>query len=142
LINLNISLLVQIINFVILLLILNAILYKPIMAKLREREARIQGDRDKTRALEEQVEEQENRHQEELAKARQTAAQEKNVLMQEAKKKETGLLEKAREEAGQILDDMKESIRKEAEAARTTLKAEMTPLAQSIAEKILGRSVS
>ena len=88
------------------------------------------------------MEEQENRHQDELAKARQTAAQEKNVLLQEAKKKEAGLLEKARGEAGQILDDMKESIRKEAEAARTTLKAEMTPLAQSIAEKILGRSVS
>jgi len=142
LININITLLIQIVNFVVLLLILNAILYKPIMAKLSEREARIQGDRDKTRALEEQVEEQETRHQEELGKARQTAAQEKNALLQEAKKKEAGLLEKAREEAGRILEDMKESIRKEADEARTTLKAEMTPLAQSIAEKILGRPVS
>jgi F-type H+-transporting ATPase subunit b len=140
-ISLNATLVVQLINFVVLLVILNAILYKPILAKLREREARIKADRDKAEELNRQVEEQEDRHQQELAKARQTAAQEKTALMDEAKKKESEILATARGESAKILDTMKASIESEAEEVRKTLRAEMTPLAQSIAVKILGRAV-
>lgn len=140
-IQLNFTLLVQLVNFLVLLIILNAILYKPILAIIAEREARIQGDRGKAEELGQKVQDQENRHQQELAKARQTAAQEKASLVAEAKKKEAEVLSKARNEAGSIVEDMKSSIQKEAAEVRSTLKAEMTPLAQSIAEKIMGRSM-
>jgi F-type H+-transporting ATPase subunit b len=140
-INVNATLLIQVINFVVLMLILNAILYKPIMAKMREREARIKGDLDGAKNLEQKVLDQEALHQEELTKARQTASGEKADLMAEAKKQEAGILDKARGEASVIVEEMKATIQKEAEGARATLKEEMTPLAQSVAEKILGRSL-
>lgn len=141
-IQINITLFIQIINFLILLFILNAILYKPVMAKIREREARIRADRQKASELESQVQQQQERHQQELAAARQQGAQEKNLLIAEAKKKEAAILEKARQEAGRIVDDMKASIRAESDEARKTLATEMTPLAQSIFQKILGRPVA
>ena len=141
-IQINITLIVQIINFLVLLLVLNALLYKPVMAKIREREARIRNDREKAAELDGQVQEQEKRHQQELAIVRQTGAQEKNALTVEAKKKEAEILDKARAEAARIVEDMKASIRVEAEEVRKALTAEMTPLAQSISEKILGRPVS
>jgi F-type H+-transporting ATPase subunit b len=141
-IQINVTLIVQIINFLVLLLVLNALLYKPVMAKIREREARIRNDRDKAAELDGQVQEQEKRHQQELAIVRQTGAQEKNALTAEAKKKEADILDKARAEASRIVEDMKASIRVEAEEVRKALTAEMTPLAQSISEKILGRPVS
>ena len=140
-IQLNFTLFIQIVNFLVLLLILNAILFKPVMAKMREREARIKNDRERAKESEEKVLDQEKRHQEELSKARQTAGQEKNVLLAEAKKVEADVLEKARSQAAQIVDQMKTSIQAEAAEVRKILKEEMTPLARSISEKILGRSI-
>jgi len=124
------------------MLVLNALLYKPVVAKIRERETRIRKDREKAAELDQQVQEQEKRHQEELAVARQQGALEKNALTAEAKKKEAAILDKARLEAARIVEDMKASIRVEAEQVRKALAAEMAPLAQSIFEKILGRPVS
>lgn len=141
-IQLNFTLFIQLINFLALLFILNAILYKPIMAKMREREAQIRKDKEKALELEQEVREQEKQHQDALAKSRQTAAQEKAVLLAEAKAKEAAFLEKARVEASRIVDDMKASIQAEVGEARKTLKAQMTPLAESITQKILGRAIS
>jgi F-type H+-transporting ATPase subunit b len=76
-IQLNFTLFIQLINFLALLFILNAILYKPILAKMRERDAQIRKDREKALELEENVQLQENQHQEALAKARRTAAEER-----------------------------------------------------------------
>lgn len=140
-IQLNFTLLIQLVNFLVLLFLLNAILYKPIMAKVREREARMRGDREKAEQLARSVEQQENRHQEELAKARQAAAKEKAVLLAEAKSKESVILKKARSDAGSIVEEMKVSIQQQVGEARSALKEQMTPLARSIVEKILGRSM-
>jgi F-type H+-transporting ATPase subunit b len=141
-IQINITLIIQIINFLVFMFLLNALLYKPVVAKIRERETRIRKDREKAAELDQQVQEQEKRHQEELAVARQQGALEKNALTAEAKKKEAAILDKARLEAARIVEDMKASIRVEAEQVRKALDAEMAPLAQSIFEKILGRPVS
>jgi F-type H+-transporting ATPase subunit b len=141
-INLNFTLFIQLINFLALLFILNAILYKPVVAKLREREARIKQDQGQALELEQKVLAQENQHQQELANARQTAAQEKGDLLAEAKKVEADVLAKARAEAAKIVDEMKSAIQADADDARKALRAQMTPLAESIAEKILGRKVA
>ncbi len=124
------------------MLILNALLYKPIAAKIRERETRIRKDRERAAELRQEVQEQEKRHQEELALARQQGASEKSALTAEAKKKEADILDKARLEASRIVEDMKASIRVEAEQVRKGLDTEMASLAQSISEKIRGRPVS
>ncbi|MFH0823492.1 MAG: hypothetical protein V2B18_12130, partial [Pseudomonadota bacterium] len=95
-ISVNFTLVIQVINFIVLLLVLNAILYKPVLAKIRERENRIKEGREKAAELERQVQDHEARHAAELGKAKQTAAQEKAALLAEAKKKEADVLDKAR----------------------------------------------
>jgi F-type H+-transporting ATPase subunit b len=140
-INLNVTLFIQIINFLVLLFILNAILYKPILAKIREREAKLRQDREKAMELEQKVLDQENLHQEELAKARQISAQDKLSMMAEAKKQEADFLSKARDDAARIVDDMKTAIQAESVQVRQRLKEDMAPLARSIAEKLLGRAI-
>ncbi len=140
-INVNFTLFIQLINFLILLLLLNALLYKPILAKIREREAKIKGDRDKAGQLENEVLEQEKKHQEALVEARQVAAKEKAELLATAKKSEADVLETARVTAARIVDEMRTSIQAESEKARMVLKGEMAPLAKSISEKILGRAI-
>lgn len=140
-IQLNFTLFIQLINFLVLLFILNAILYKPVREKLKERSEQMARDREKAHQLEQEVHDQESRHQEELAKARQTAAQEKTALIGEAKKEESAILDKARAEAAGIVDEMKATIQSESEEVRKSLKEDMTPLARSITEKILGRAI-
>jgi F-type H+-transporting ATPase subunit b len=140
-IQVNFTLFIQLINFLVLLFLLNNLLFKPVLAKIREREGQIRQDQEKATELDQRVQYQEQRHQEELAKARQTAAQEKNLLMAQAKEKEGDILGKARAEAARIVDNMKASIQAEAVQVRKTLSDEMTPLAQAMVEKILGRSV-
>jgi F-type H+-transporting ATPase subunit b len=141
-INLNVTLFIQIINFLVLLFILNAILYKPILAKIREREAKLRQDREKAMELEQKVLDQENLHQAELAGARQIAAQDKAAMLAEAKAKEADFLSKAREDAARIVDEMKTAIQAESVQVRQRLREDMAPLARSIAEKILGRAIS
>ncbi len=140
-INVNFTLFIQLINFLILLLLLDSLLYKPVLAKIRERDAKIKTDRDKASQLDSEVLEQEKKHQEALIEARQVAGKEKAELLAAAKKSEADILEKARIEAARIMDDMKSSIQAESEKARAALKGEMAPLAQSISEKILGRAI-
>ena len=140
-ININVSLFVQLVNFILLLIILHFILYKPILERIRQRQAALDADRQKAQDLEEKVVQEEKRHQEEMANARQIAAQDKTGLVAEAKQKESDILGKARAEANRIVEDMRSTIQSEAEQVRKTLRDQMTPLAQSIAEKILGRAV-
>ncbi len=140
-IQLNFTVIIQIINFLVLLLILNALLYKPIMAKMRERDSKIKGDREKAEQLETKVLDQDRKHQEAVAKTRQEAAQENSELIAAAKKDESDILDKARAEATKIVDAMRATIQSDAGAARKALKAEMAQLAQSISEKILGRAL-
>ncbi|MGD9819701.1 MAG: hypothetical protein AB7V04_13540, partial [Desulfomonilaceae bacterium] len=80
-INLNFTMLIQLVNFLVLLLLLNALLYKPIMAKIREREATIKKDREKALELETEVANQEGKHRDALVQARRTAAEEKASLL-------------------------------------------------------------
>ncbi|MCX5872854.1 MAG: hypothetical protein NTY51_06415 [Deltaproteobacteria bacterium] len=140
-INVNFTLFIQLINFLILLLLLNALLYKPVLGKIREREAQVKADRDEASLLETEVLEQEKKHQEALIEARQVAGKEKAELLAAAKKTEADILEKARIEAARIVDEMRLSIQAESEKVRTALKGEMAPLAQSISEKIIGRAI-
>ncbi|MGC8659078.1 MAG: hypothetical protein ACP5U1_08390, partial [Desulfomonilaceae bacterium] len=117
-INVNLTLFIQLINFLVLLLLLNALLYKPVLAKIREREAKIKADRDKAAQLDAEVSEQEKKHQEALIDARQVAGKEKAELLAVAKKREAEILEKARIEAARIMDEMKSSIQAESDKAR------------------------
>lgn len=140
-INLNFTLLIQLVNFLILLLLLNALLYKPIMAKIREREAAIKKDREKALELENEVANQEGKHRDALVDARKAAAEEKASLLAASKVKESEILERARLEAARIVEEMRKSIQAESEEARKKLQEDMTPLAQSVTEKLLGRAV-
>jgi F-type H+-transporting ATPase subunit b len=140
-ININVSLFVQLVNFILLLIILHFILYKPILNRIRQRQAALDADRQKAQELEDKVVQEEKRHQEEMSNARQIAAQDKAGLVAEAKQKESEILGNARAEANRIVEDMRSTIQSEAEEVRKTLRDQMTPLAQSIAEKILGRAV-
>lgn len=140
-IKLDWTLFLQFANFMLLLLVLNALLYKPLRAVLAARKATIDGDLAKARALDEEIQAQVAEYEAKLQEARQRGSQERMALRQAALAEEAKMLGAANEKASQRLQSLKEQVAGEAETARQGLRSETEALARQVAGKVLGRSL-
>jgi F-type H+-transporting ATPase subunit b len=140
-IKLDWTLLLQFANFMILLVVLNVLLFKPLRAALASRKATIDGDLAWSRSLDEQIHAQVAEYEAKLQEARQRGSQERMALRQAAQSEEARLLGAANETASQRLQALKEQVAGEAETARQGLRGETEVLARQIAGKVLGRNV-
>ena len=132
----------QFVNFLILLIILNKLLYKPLRKVLTERHQAINGGHARARELESSIEEKMQHYQQQLDAARSAANDEKNRLKKAAAEEEAALLSAAQEKAGKRLQTIKSQVTDQAEEARGTLQSEAETLGMRIATKILGRELT
>jgi len=140
-IKLDWTLLLQFANFMILLVVLNVLLFKPLRAVLAARKATIDGDLAQARATEAQIQAQVAEYEAKLQEARQRGGQERTALRQAAVAEEARLLGAANEAASRRLQELKGQVADEAATARQALRSETEVLARQIAGKVLGRSV-
>ncbi|MDY0211917.1 MAG: ATP synthase F0 subunit B [Desulfuromonadaceae bacterium] len=132
---------VQFANFVILMVILNVLLYRPLRNVMAERKKGIEAKHQKARDLEVSINEKMERYEKTLYEAKVDAGQAATSIRKEAAKREATILGSARMEASGHLDLIKAQVAKQAEAARSSLKNETQELAAAIAGKVLGRKV-
>jgi F-type H+-transporting ATPase subunit b len=140
-IDLNLAFFVQVVNFGILVLILNIFLYKPIRKVLADRRQVIDGARDKAAAVDLEVQEKMAQYEARLRDAKAEAADRRAESLKQAQVEETSLLDKARAEATVSLGSIRDRVAKEAADARVLLKQQAELLSVDISEKILGRSL-
>jgi F-type H+-transporting ATPase subunit b len=140
-IDLNLAFFVQVVNFGILVLILNIFLYKPIRKVLADRRQVIDGARDKAAAVDLEVQEKMAQYEARLRDAKAEAADRRAESLKQAQLEETSLLDKARAEATVSLGSIRDRVAKEAADARVLLKQQAELLSVDISEKILGRSL-
>lgn len=140
-IELNLAFAIQLINFGILVLVLNIFLYKPLRKILSERRAAIKDSRDKTCSVDATVQEKMDQYESKLRDAKNEAGSRRAEALMVAKAEETAILEKARNEAAESLTTIKNKVAIEAAAARDLLKKQAEALSGDICEKILGRSL-
>ena len=140
-IKLDWTLLLQFANFMILLIVLNVLLFKPLRAVLAARKTTIDGDLARARATEAQIQTQVAEYEAKLQEARQRGGQERTALRQAAVAEEARLLGAANEAASRRLQELKGQVADEAATARQSLRSETEVLARQIAGKVLGRSV-
>jgi F-type H+-transporting ATPase subunit b len=133
---------VQMANFILLILILNAILYKPIRNILIERKKKIQGAEQAIEALQGGAAESEQTFQAKVGEAKTKGFQEKEAMQQDGQEEEKRLINELNEKAQADLEEVRAQIVKDAEAARAKLKGEVETFSAAIAQKILGRAVS
>jgi F-type H+-transporting ATPase subunit b len=131
----------QLVNFLVLVLLLNVFLYKPIRKQLADRAAQISGAKAKSAAVDKEVQEKLASYEARMREIRAGAADERGVLKKEAQAEESAILDKARAEATQALSSIKDKVAKEAEDARRLLKQSAEALSADICEKVLGRSL-
>lgn len=140
-IELNLAFFVQILNFGILVLVLNIFLYKPIRKVLADRRQVIDGAREKSAAVDLEVQEKMAQYEARLRDAKAEASVRKAEALKQAQAEETAVLEKARKEATESLGSIRDRVAKDAADARALLKQQAELLSGDICEKILGRSL-
>lgn len=135
--EINLTALVQLIHFGILLWILNKLLYKPFFSMMEKRREKIEGDLAEAEKMREYAHELKKAAEEELKQSRIRADQiissahaEADRIIQEAKSK-------AQKEAEKILENAKLEIEKERQEALKQVQTVATELAISLAMKVL-----
>ena len=140
-IKLDWTLFLQFANFMILMVVLNALLFKPLRAALQARREAIESSKAKVHDIDEQVQAQIARYEAQLQEARLQGAQERATLRKAGQEEETRILGAANQTNAEKLQTIKEQIQVEAGTARQALRNETEALAREIAGKVLGRAI-
>ncbi len=140
-IDINNTLFYQIINFIVLMIALNFILFRPIRAIMREREQGISGAFFEAKAAQDRVQALLERYNLSLADAKQKSASTYNAIYQQGMDAQRDMISKERAKASGLLDKAKSDIAAASNAARAELKNEAERLSRDITTKLLGRAV-
>lgn len=140
-INLDLAFVFQLVNFLVLVLILNVFLYKPIRKALADRAAQISGAKAKAAEVDRDVQEKVALYEARLREVKAKAGAERAAMVKEAQAVEADFIEKARLEAADSLAAIKNRVAKEAADARGLLREQARALSLEICEKVLGRSL-
>ena len=140
-IKLDWTLFLQFVNFMVLVVVLNVLLFKPLRAAMQSRRESIEASRTKVHDIDEQVQAQIARYEAQLQEARLQGAQERAALRKAGQEEEARILGEANQKAAEKLQTIKQQIQEEAGTARQALHNETEALAKEIAGKVLGRTV-
>ena len=140
-INLDMAFVFQLVNFLVLVLLLNVFLFKPIRKQIADRAAQIDGAKQKSAAVDQEVQEKLASYEARMREIRAGAADERGVLKKEAQLQEAAILDKARAESAAALSSIKARVAQEAVEARRLLTESAESLSADICEKVLGRSL-
>lgn len=137
----DMSLVYQMINFLILLFVLNLVLYKPIRKVLLERKAKVQGLESGVEKATADLVSQEESYKSGLRQARSEGLKKKEVFVEEASRQEREIIDQINKKAQAHLAQIKNQVADETEQARKALEKEVETFARAIGERILGRAV-
>ncbi|MFA5516795.1 MAG: ATP synthase F0 subunit B [Desulfuromonadales bacterium] len=140
-IELNWTLLLQFVNFVVLLAVLNVICYRPFRRLMLERQQTVDGSYQRARELEVKINEKMENYQLRLQEAKMKGHQEKAELRKGALADESRVLGESRRLAGEQVQALRDRIAAEAADARQALRQESQVLAGQVAGQILGRKI-
>ncbi len=140
-IDLNLTLIIQLFIVLSLVVILSQIVFKPFLATLQERKDRVKKAEEQARDLQRRAQELMERYRESIAAAHAQGATIRDKIRKESLAREMEILQKATQEANRMILEIKARITDEVGAARSGLQSRAKNLSREIAERILGRSL-
>jgi F-type H+-transporting ATPase subunit b len=132
----------QIINFLLLVFLLNLVLFRPIRNAIKDRQAKLLAQEAEINLLMDQGRSLEDEIKEKLAAARRDGAGARENLKQEGAQAEASLLEEVKHQVEVEWATVEKKIKADMTKARQSLKKEARTFAQLLATKILGRELS
>ena len=141
-VDVNATLIAQILNFLVLLAILAKFAYKPLLKAMDDRRNRIINDLDSAEQTRLDAEALKEQYAEQLAGARQEATEIVNKANQIAQNLHDELVEQARVEQEALLANAKERIEQEKQQALLDIRSEVIKLSTLIAGKIVNQKLN
>ncbi len=139
--DINFTLVILAVNFLVLMFILNKNLFIPITKILDEREGKVNSRLDNAKKYSEQSETKENQYVESLSGEKKKSvieqAESRKVVLDEGME----LVKKAQEEANVKLGEVKKTLLDEKKKASETLSEQTEVIAKELAEKIINARV-
>lgn len=135
------SILIQIINFLVLLFFLNIIVYKPIRGILNKRREEMESSSGMTDEWKRKIEKYSTEIEENIDSTRKEGLKERVSLRNNGIATEKELLQSAYSQVEEALENAKNEIKEKVNSARVSLQDEMESFSHELAEKILGRSL-
>ena len=136
----DISTVYQMINFLVLLFVLNLVLYKPIRTVILERKAKIENMANGAEKAAKDMVAGEDAYKNGLKQARSEGLSKKEAFIEEASQEEKEIIDRINKKAQANLAEIKQQVADETEQARKSLDGEIEAFAKAIGEKILGRA--
>ena len=141
-VDVNATLIAQILNFLVLLAILAKFAYKPLLQAMDDRRNRIINDLDSAEQTRLDAEALKEQYAEQLAGARQEATEIVNKANQIAQNLHDELVEQARVEQEALMANAKERIEQEKQQALLDIRSEVIKLSTLIAGKIVNQKLN
>ena len=135
------SIIIQIINFLLLVWVLNILLYKPIRRVVLERKNKFAGLEQRIDTLNGSARDSEDTYALRLRDARTDGLKKKMDLLAIAAEEEKAVIDRINKTAQENLLEVREKIARDADTVRIVLQKEIETFADAIEEKILGRAV-
>ena len=139
-VDINLTVIPQIINFLFLIFAMNIVCYKPIRKVLLERKAKVDGLEENISSATKLSDEKDNAFSQGVRDARAKGQKEKEALLNEAGEEEKVIVGKIMDKAKEDMATVKEQITKETEEVKAALEKEVDAFADAITQKILGRA--
>lgn len=141
-INLNVTILIQAINFLILIFLLSKFLFKPLTKFLADRSAGIARSLAEAKTAHEAAAKAHEEYQARIRETQREIAAVREQGQREAEAERQRLLKASRDEAERLVAQAKAEIEAETKRARAALREEAAGIALAAAERLLGRSVT
>ena len=136
-IELNITLFIQLVNFLILLALLNVVMYRPIRAVVKQRAAKLSGDLTDIESFNDQASSKLAEYHAALDAARKEAGDVRESLKKEAVAEEKEILAAAGEEGKSQLTVARQQIDEQSQEARKALGQQVKKYAKQVTDKVL-----
>jgi F-type H+-transporting ATPase subunit b len=133
------SLVVQIINFLLLLLALNAFLYQPILKIMKKREDLFDTFRHRATSAKKEIEESEFEQKKFKTKVYAEGFKIQTDLKSQGQEKEKQILSNAQGDSADRLEQARQKLSGQVESTKKSLEVEAQNIAREMASKILGR---
>ena len=140
-VSLDYSLGIQIVNFILLIFILNRLLYQPLLRMIDKRKQQFSESEAEIKRLQETVEQKMAAYEEKLRQAKATAIEQKNEMIRQGAEEAKEIIDAVRSEIPGLMEQFHVRMEGEIDAARRTLAGQSQRLSVEIAEKVLGRSL-
>jgi F-type H+-transporting ATPase subunit b len=141
-VNLDITLLLQAINFLILAAILYKFLFKPLSTFMEKRAEGIRHSLEEAKRARDEVVRARAEYEESLRAARQEAAALRLQMDREIAEERERLVQQSREEAHRMITQARAEIEQEVRRAKAELRGEAVQLSLTAAEQLLRRSLT